>query len=112
VARADRSYRTRLADHHLSGLLADFPAVMLTGARATGKTTTARQRVQQTEQLDVPGVAATYRADPDAALRRAARPVLLDEWQEVPRSSPRSSASSTSTPRRASSCSPAACAPS
>ncbi len=84
MTRVDRSYRTRLADPYLSGLLTDFPAVMLTGARATGKTTTARQRVQQTEQLDVPAVAATYRADPNAALRRAARPVLLDEWQEVP----------------------------
>jgi predicted AAA+ superfamily ATPase len=29
-------------------------------------------------------MAASYRADPDAALRRAARPLLLDEWQEVP----------------------------
>jgi len=84
VTRAERSYRRRLADHHLFGLLADFPAVMLTGARATGKATTAWQRVQQTEQLDVPGVAAAYWADPDAALRPAARPVLLDDWQGVP----------------------------
>lgn len=61
-----------------------FPAVLITGARATGKTTTAAQRVGQVDRLDAPGVAATYRADPDAALRRAARPVLLDEWQEVP----------------------------
>ncbi|MDQ1296004.1 MAG: uncharacterized protein QG608_3891, partial [Actinomycetota bacterium] len=29
-------------------------------------------------------VAAAVAADPDAALRRAAKPVLLDEWQEVP----------------------------
>jgi predicted AAA+ superfamily ATPase len=81
---AGSSYRPRLADAYLSELMEEFPAVLITGARATGKTTTAAQRVQQVDQLDAPGVAATYRADPDAALRRAARPVLLDEWQEVP----------------------------
>lgn len=34
--------------------------------------------------VEAPRVGRAYRADPDAALRRAARPVLLDEWQEVP----------------------------
>jgi len=34
--------------------------------------------------LDEPAVAAAVAADPDAALRRAVEPVLLDEWQEVP----------------------------
>ena len=29
-------------------------------------------------------MAALYRADPDAALRRATLPLLIDEWQEVP----------------------------
>jgi predicted AAA+ superfamily ATPase len=77
-------YRPRLADAYLSELMEEFPAVLITGARATGKTTTAAQRVGQVDRLDVPGVAAAYRADPDAALRRAARPVLIDEWQEVP----------------------------
>ena len=57
---------------------------MINGARATGKTTTATQFAAQIERLDQPGVAAAYRADPDAALRRAARPLLLDEWQAVP----------------------------
>ena len=78
------SYRPRLADRYLAELCADFPAVMITGARAAGKTTTAAQHVEQIVRLDQPGVAAAYRADPDAALRRATGPVLLDEWQEVP----------------------------
>ena len=78
------AYRPRMADRYLTDLLATFPAVMITGARATGKTTTAKQHVAQVDRLDQPGIAATYRADPDAALRRAARPLLLDEWQQVP----------------------------
>jgi len=57
---------------------------MITGARAIGKTTTASEHVAQIIRLDDPGVAAAFRTDPDAALRRTTRPVLLDEWQEVP----------------------------
>ena len=78
------SYRPRLADAYLGELLGEFPAVMITGARATGKTTTAAHHVEHVARLDEPGVAASFRADPDAALRRAPRPILLDEWQEVP----------------------------
>ncbi|MGH9181265.1 MAG: ATP-binding protein, partial [Acidimicrobiales bacterium] len=77
-------YRPRLADAYLQELIATFAAVMVTGARATGKTTTAARQVEQIDRLDQPGIAASYRADPDAALRRARRPVLIDEWQEVP----------------------------
>ncbi len=57
---------------------------MITGARATGKTTTAANHVVHVDRLDQPGTAALYRADPDSALRRAPRPLLIDEWQEVP----------------------------
>src|SRR5579863_9971943 len=78
------AYHPRLADAYLADLLSVFPAVMITGARATGKTTTAARHASQIARLDEPGVSATYRADPDAALRRASRPLLLDEWQEVP----------------------------
>src|SRR5579863_416975 len=84
MVNAISSYRPRMADLYLAALFADFPAVMITGARAVGKTTTATQHVEQIVRLDQPGVAVAYRADPDAALRRAARPVLLDKWQEVP----------------------------
>jgi hypothetical protein len=62
----------------LGDLFAEFPAVMINGARATGKTTTARQHVSEVLSLDIPGVAASMRADPDAALRRAGRPLLFD----------------------------------
>ncbi len=77
-------YRPRLVDPVLRDALAAFAAVMVVGPRATGKTTTAARLAAQVDRLDVPDTAATYRADPDAALRRAGRPLLLDEWQEVP----------------------------
>lgn len=77
-------YRHRLADGYLTELVATFPAVMVTGPRAAGKTTSAARLATQVDRLDEPGVAAVYRVDPDAALRRADRPLLIDEWQEVP----------------------------
>jgi uncharacterized protein len=61
-----------------------FTAVMVTGPRAAGKTTTAARVAAQVVRLDQPAPAAAFRADPDAALRRTDRPVLLDEWQNVP----------------------------
>lgn len=77
-------YVPRLADGRLAALLDELPAVMVTGPRAAGKTTSARRLAAEVFRLDEPAMAAVVRADPDAALRRAATPVLLDEWQEVP----------------------------
>lgn len=77
-------YLPRLVDPALADAMSAFAAVMVVGARATGKTTTAARLVDDVQRLDIPDVAATYRADPDAALRRAGRPLLIDEWQEVP----------------------------
>ncbi len=84
MAAVGVEYHRRLIDPFLEDALSAFAAVMVVGARATGKTTTAARLAAQVDRLDVPDVAATYRADPDAALRRADRPLLLDEWQEVP----------------------------
>ncbi|MGQ0775585.1 MAG: AAA family ATPase [Pseudonocardiales bacterium] len=77
-------YLPRLADPQLVALLRDLPAVMVTGPRAAGKTTSARRLAADILRLDDPAVAAVVAANPDAALRRAREPVLLDEWQEVP----------------------------
>jgi len=77
-------YQRRLADGRLQQLLADFPAVMISGPRAAGKTTTARQVAAETVSLDSPADSAAFKADPDDALRGRREPLLLDEWQEVP----------------------------
>ena len=71
-------------DGRLAELFAELPALMITGPRATGKTTTARRHASSVVQLDRPAEAAAFRADPDAALRAWPEPVLLDEWQAVP----------------------------
>lgn len=77
-------YVRRLPDAFLEQLLTAVPSVMVTGPRAAGKTTTARRLAADVLRLDDPGVAAVVAADPDAALRRVVKPVLIDEWQEVP----------------------------
>ncbi len=78
------AYVSRLADAVLTQLLASLPALLLVGPRATGKTTTARRHAASVVRLDRPAEAAAFIADPDAALRVLAEPVLLDEWQVVP----------------------------
>lgn len=78
------AYRPRLIDESLAGLLAEVPALFITGPRATGKTTTALRLAKTVVRLDRPAEAVAFRADPDAALRGLAAPVLLDEWQVVP----------------------------
>lgn len=65
-------------------LLRELAAVMITGPRAAGKSTTARRHARTVVRLDQEPEAAAFRADPDAALRGLEEPVLLDEWQEVP----------------------------
>lgn len=77
-------YTPRLVDERLSRLFRELPALLLTGPRAAGKTTTARRHASSLVRLDRPGEAAAFRADPDAALRAQTEPVLLDEWQAVP----------------------------
>jgi predicted AAA+ superfamily ATPase len=70
-------------DTELATLFAELPAIAIEGARGVGKTSTARRLARQTLRLDVPETAASIMSDP-VALDRAARPLLLDEWQRVP----------------------------
>ena len=77
-------YIPRLVDPTLSDLFSELPAILLTGPRATGKTTTARRMARTVVRLDREPEAVAFRADPDAALAAMVEPVLLDEWQSVP----------------------------
>jgi len=85
-------YISRLVDSALSEILTTFPAALLLGPRACGKTTSARRAASEVVELDDPRQAAPFRADPSAALQGRLRslgrmpgPLLLDEWQEVPK---------------------------
>jgi hypothetical protein len=77
-------YRPRLVDRLMDDLLAELPALFVTGPRATGKTTTAARRARSIVHLDREAEAIAFRADPDAAMRGLPEPILLDEWQAVP----------------------------
>jgi uncharacterized protein len=64
--------------------MAEFPALMVVGPRATGKTTTARRHATTLVRLDRPTEASPFTDDPDTVLAMLPTPVLLDEWQMVP----------------------------
>jgi predicted AAA+ superfamily ATPase len=77
------TYRRRILDEELDGLLPALPAVAIEGAKAVGKTATASQRAQEVFELDDPAQRAVAEADPGRLVARNA-PVLIDEWQFVP----------------------------
>ena len=81
---ATNRYLPRLVDERITALFAQLPALLLTGPRAAGKTTTARNHARTLVRLDREAEAAAFQADPDAALRDQPEPLLLDEWQAVP----------------------------
>ena len=78
------SYLERMVDPWIAEVLESAPAVMITGARASGKTTTALRHASSVVRLDRAREALAFEADPDAALRNRPEPVLLDEWQACP----------------------------
>jgi predicted AAA+ superfamily ATPase len=79
-----QGYTPRLVDPRLRELFLQLPALLITGPRATGKTTTALRHAAAVVHLDRDVEAGAFRADPDVALRSLPEPLLLDEWQAVP----------------------------
>lgn len=77
-------YIARMVDGRLRGLFEELPALMVTGPRGVGKTTTAVRMARSEARLDRPDTARVFEADPDAALRLLPEPILIDEWQAVP----------------------------
>lgn len=76
-------YIERVVDVELDELFGALPAIALEGARAVGKTETARRRAQTTYQLDEDTLRVIAEAEPGQVLR-GAKPILVDEWQRVP----------------------------
>jgi predicted AAA+ superfamily ATPase len=74
----------RFAPQVLADKLANCPAVVIGGARAIGKTTTAAGLAASFVSLDEPNVREPFLANPDVVLKTYKEPVLLDEWQLVP----------------------------
>jgi len=83
--------RVKYVPRHLGGTLRralrTFPAVLVTGARQSGKTTFLRQECGRTHayvSLERPDVRARATADPVGFLRDHPPPVILDEIQYSP----------------------------
>ena len=81
---ADKTYVRRLADPLFDDYVKGFPAVLVTGPRAAGKTTMCHRSAASVLRLDEPSTASAVSAGPDSILRSSPTPVLVDEWQEVP----------------------------
>ena len=83
---ADRdplAYRPRVLDRDLPELLGVLPAVSVEGARAVGKTRTAREHANTVHNLDDPDVLREAQARPRMLLE-GPKPILIDEWQRYP----------------------------
>lgn len=65
-------------------LLTEFPALMVVGPRASGKSTSMQAFADETLDLSQPGIRQAALDDPDGILRRSTGTVLIDEWQEAP----------------------------
>lgn len=75
----------RIVDKQLGDALTHLPAVLITGARAVGKTTTASAFAKTVFDLSHPDVLREVQARPDV-LVDAEPSVLIDEWQRYPAS--------------------------
>jgi predicted AAA+ superfamily ATPase len=80
-------YHPRCLGSLLQSALESFPAILLSGARQTGKTTLLRHLLKKTHRyvlLDEPDKAAFAFEDPKGFLEAYPPPVIIDEIQNVP----------------------------
>ena len=76
-------YRERVAGVEVEAALRRRGAVLIQGARGTGKTWTSRDHACSEVRLDDPDMLALAETDPDHLLSRPP-PLLIDEWQHAP----------------------------
>ncbi|MBX3029789.1 MAG: ATP-binding protein [Chloroflexi bacterium] len=77
-------YQPRIIDADLAELVASVPAVVVVGAKAIGKTESARRFARSVLDLADPDQRAIILSDRQSALANADPPVLIDEWQYDP----------------------------
>ena len=76
-------YQPRLIDAYLKDMFSELPAIEIYGAKAVGKTSTARQLAKSILELDsIEGKELIQGGAP--VLARLPKPLLLDEWQRSP----------------------------
>lgn len=78
-------YVRRIIDDEIDSVFPVLAAISLDGPKGVGKTATASRRAATILPLDEPERAEELAADP-GFVERAAKPLLLDEWQRLPRS--------------------------
>jgi predicted AAA+ superfamily ATPase len=77
------SYQPRILDRILQELAEELPAILIEGAKAVGKTSTARRLAAETLQMDNPVTKELVENSPEL-LERSEKPLLIDEWQRLP----------------------------
>ncbi len=81
MAKSDDTYIPRIVDSQLAKMLRISGGVLITGPKACGKTTSAKQQANTFISLQDPNVRLLSETDP-LSLFNDETPILFDEWQD------------------------------